>query len=283
MKLYFMGVEDYFPLAQSLGGFLNTEVSIIDEGEAYNFSFDKDDIIYPNYFIEGELVKLFDDCIVVAPHTNISKKWDNKIYQYENLDVPKPDFTVHENLFNLISHLIRNKNQTFVITTEYGNEGSASMLFDKNHVDVYNRYINMKEHKFRSSIYFSESIGVAVNMVLFKNDIFLAPITQQKLNGLKYIGGFYPPRINSNIKDKIIDYAQKVGRILIADGYKGLCGIDFIVNDDSVLLAEINPRKTGTAVAVSKMLSYSLSVLEYLAVTNEEKPSVKQDTFEWEI
>lgn len=282
MRVFFIGVDDYLPLAEDLAEYIGVELLKIDEGEAKEFEFNSGDVIYPNYFLEGDLVSLFD-YTVVAPHTDISKKWDNKIYQYEHLRVPKPDYTIHTNVFSLISYLLKNKDKKFVITSSYGNEGSASILFDGDHTKVYDKYKSIKEELFRSSVYYENSIGAAVNMIIFKNDIYLAPVTQQKLDGLKYTGGFYPPQITEEAMRKIHYYSSDIGRTLLYDGYLGLCGIDYIVYDDTVLLAELNPRKTGTAVAVSKMLSHSLSVLEYMAISGDFKPVVEVNRFDWEI
>ena len=285
MKVYFIGVKEYIPLARSLSDYLSVKLDLIDEGRAFNFKFDKNDVIYPNYFITGRLEKLFDETFVVAPHTRISKKWDSKIYQSTmfNEIIPMPEFMLHNNIFKLMQYLSSNKKEKMVITTQYGNEGSASIIFDNNLTEVYLKYRETKNERFRTSKYFENSIGIAANLILFKDDIFIGPITQQKLDELKYVGGFYPPNINEVVKNRVKKMCLKIGEILISDGYLGLCGVDMIVKGDLVLFSELNPRKTGTAVAVSKMLNYSLSVLEYLALKNEKMPDIKINEFRWEI
>jgi len=287
MTVFFIGVDEYLPLAQSLSEYLSDNLEIIDEGEALTYPFDNEAIIYPNYFLGEKLEKELDGLDIICPLHEISQRWNNKIFQYDRLStkVPVPDYAVHENIFNLLKYLCRHRNRKMVITSPVGNCGSASMLFtpETELSEVYKKY---KEEKcqFRTSNYIENSVGVAVNVVMTDDDEpFIAPITQQKLKGLKYIGAFYPSTISKEAQKKIINYSLKIADYMSGDFYVGLCGIDYIVSGDEVYFSEVNPRKTGTAVAVSKMLSHSLSVIEYLIIKGEELPEIKVKEFEWEI
>jgi formate-dependent phosphoribosylglycinamide formyltransferase (GAR transformylase) len=111
----------------------------------------------------------------------------------------------------------------------------------------------------------------------------MTPITQQKLKGLEYQGAFYPAQISRRAQEKVIEYSNLIADKLGSD-YFGLCGLDYIVQGDDVFLAELNPRKTGTTIPVSKMLNYSLSVLEYKSIFDEYMPhDIVVNEFPWEV
>ena len=68
----------------------------------------------------------------------------------------------------------------------------------------------------------------------------------------------YPPySISQNVKDKILDYTERLG---IAIGIRGLYNIQFIVTrEEDVYIIEVNPRSSRTVPFLSKSTGYSLA------------------------
>ena len=75
----------------------------------------------------------------------------------------------------------------------------------------------------------------------------------------------YPPfSISDKVKEKIIDYTQKLG---LGIGIVGLFNIQFIVDEnDNVFIIEVNPRSSRTVPFLSKATGYSLADIATLVI-----------------
>lgn len=75
----------------------------------------------------------------------------------------------------------------------------------------------------------------------------------------------YPPfSLSDNVKNKIIDYTEKLG---LGIGIIGLFNIQFIVDDaEQVFIIEVNPRSSRTVPFLSKATGYSLADIATLAI-----------------
>ena len=83
----------------------------------------------------------------------------------------------------------------------------------------------------------------------------------------------YPPySLSDNVKNTILDYAEKLG---LGIGIKGLFNVQFIVDkNEKVYVIEVNPRSSRTVPFLSKTTGYSLAdigTLAMLGVTLEEQ------------
>ena len=75
----------------------------------------------------------------------------------------------------------------------------------------------------------------------------------------------YPPfSLSENVKNTILDYAEKLG---LAIGIKGLFNIQFIVDpSDKVYIIEVNPRSSRTVPFISKSTGYDIADIGTLAM-----------------
>jgi hypothetical protein len=285
MKFYYIGLERYKILGQMLATYLNMDmIHILNE---WNLIYDikKEDIVYCHYFQPDELE---GKCNIICPKLDIARKWDSKIYQYDNLRdiVMTPFYTTHNSYIELVRAL-RKDNRPSFITLPYGNTGYTSIIYrpgdrvskiaEKLEIDV------DAETQIRVSEYIDKDFCVSIHLVIAsEDDIYISKAIRQKIgdDGVTFKGGEYPSGLTKAQDFRVWLYTQKIGKFLAKDGYKGMIGVDYMIKDNQVIFCELNPRKMGTTVGVSMVMELeyhtSIPIIEYEAIINGKIPKMKK-------
>ena len=96
--------------------------------------------------------------------------------------------------------------------------------------------------------YQENSIPVNIHCVIYPDDYLLFPPSVQLIScehqRLEYIGSDYTTyqKLSMSQHTSLIDYAGRICKALRERGYRGVCGIDFIIVDDKCFFMEINGR-----------------------------------------
>jgi len=100
------------------------------------------------------------------------------------------------------------------------------------------------------------------HLIIFANEVLVFPASVQIIevenNCLLYKGGDYIAFNNllSKHKIQVYNYANQLGHILQQNGYRGICGIDTILDENGKLyLIEVNPRFQGSSNILDKALT----------------------------
>ncbi len=108
--------------------------------------------------------------------------------------------------------------------------------------------------------YYFPKKSVCCHMLIGNNDIAILPFGLQQseicYNKILYRGTGYPTELglNGHIVNKLLEIAKVTGVRLRGLGYRGICGLDFIIYDDTVLFIEINARYLGSTFLINKAL-----------------------------
>jgi hypothetical protein len=71
-------------------------------------------------------------------------------------------------------------------------------------------------------------------------------VADQLLDGICYVGNVWPSRALPGSQAQAVDITRAVGTHLAQEGYRGLFGMDFIVDDAGrVMAVDLNPRRQG--------------------------------------
>ena len=222
---------------------------------------------------------------ILGPDKTLAKKFNNKTIQYELLDrlVPIVDYRICGNLEELLqttSRLREKWGEGIFISEPYSAAGSNSaithsqeqvttMFTDPDGLYLISRYI---PHKYDPTV-----LAVVAN----ENDVYIAGIADQIIvGGNRFVGSNYPTILPDKVQEKLRQHTIEVGKLLGTNGYRGIFGCDYLVNDnDNVFFLEINARKQGTTLEFCHTLeqslpegSPSLMELEYFAVTEDRFP-----------
>ena len=110
------------------------------------------------------------------------------------------------------------------------------------------------------SPYLEMSVSVNIHLAIYERDtICFAPSLQlidTSEYRLEYCGSDYSAfnLLSDLTKQRIFEESKAVGKRLSAFGYRGICGIDFIVSNDLVYFCEINPRFQASSALLNQNL-----------------------------
>lgn len=110
------------------------------------------------------------------------------------------------------------------------------------------------------SPYYSPKISACCHMLIGNDDIAVFPFGIQASeiynNKILYKGTSYKENniIEKKHEQKLFENAVMIGRRLQQIGYRGICGLDFIIYNDMVIFIEINARYLGSTFLVNKAL-----------------------------
>lgn len=111
------------------------------------------------------------------------------------------------------------------------------------------------------SPYMEHSISPNIHMVIDPHTVKLLPpsvqLIEAEAHGLCYKGADYPMygRLPKVVDEKLREYALRIGRVLREAGYRGVCGIDFLISEGEVYLMEINARFQSSTFLLNRAMS----------------------------
>jgi len=230
---------------------------------------------------------------LIGPQSDIVSMLSNKIALYDIFSASIPMASYHvchglEALTNRAEVMLRDGQDTLFVSLEKSAAGANSMIVQSVE-QIEERFSACKEDTFLLTAFISHvsdptSLGVVIN----EDEVYVAGIADQKINGTKFEGSIYPSQLSATIQEKLIDYTRVVGQKMASLGFRGIFGCDFIVTDkDEIYFIETNPRKQGTTMEFCCMLQKSLPEdapnlpeLEYYAVKySKSAPDTKEPDY----
>lgn len=203
-------------------------------------------ILYYNsefgYRIDNELKK----DVVCCNSLSLLKMLDDKTTMRKAFSslvpvVPFQELT-YSNSFDL-SALFLNVSK-LIFQDNYSSGGYGTHVLDINALNA-DRFIGKT---FMVSPYFEKSISVNVHLIIGNKDILYFPgsiqIIQEIEHKLIYLGADYIAfqTISVSEKNKLKNYAVKLGKYLQKIDYRGVVGFDFLITKDEIMFVEVNAR-----------------------------------------
>lgn len=187
---------------------------------------------------------------IIGPNPELTTYLDSKKVQFnlfEELNLPHPDF----NIFNNLNQVIKYKNSNKIIVhANYSSGGYHSQIIN-GEIDFEEFAKNIIENKKKGPfilVRFLDNILLSpnINAIITETKIEVLNITDQILDGNKYLGNIFPSVASKNVNNKIMEITNKVGIHLQELGFRGIFGCDFIVdNKENVFIVDLNPRRQG--------------------------------------
>lgn len=117
-----------------------------------------------------------------------------------------------------------------------------------------------QEALYAISPYQTNSVSPNVHIVIYDEGVLILPpsiqIIERGQYGLSYQGADFPTykTLPNRIRTKVNDYALRIGFVLLNAGYRGVCGIDFLISENIVYLMEINARFQSSTILINRAL-----------------------------
>ena len=130
------------------------------------------------------------------------------------------------------------------------------------------------------SPYLQNAIPFNIHMVIFDDKCIVFPpslqILQESDEHFIYIGADFHCNFSEKIYQTIVDISMILGKRLRDIGYRGICGIDYMLSGDQIYFLEVNARFQASTFLLNKMLLSegmpSAHELNIMAFSHEKCP-----------
>jgi lysine 2,3-aminomutase len=240
--------------------------------------------------IDGEKVKL------LGPDPTLAHHFNNKIIQYRmacQLGIPVPEGfccnCLEEALYSAQS-FFRSGEEVFV-SEAYSAAGSNS-AFVCNCEEIQKRFIETEQPYLVTRRVPHSHDPTVLAVVANGQDVYVASVADQKMEENRFRGSTFPTVLQKEIVECIKEYTRLVGRYMGAQGYRGIFGCDYIVDDNGqIYFVEVNARKQGTTLESTLTLLHSLPghpslpEIEFCAITQGKLPQslIEMDSTESDL
>jgi ATP-grasp domain len=236
--------------------------------------------IYMFESIPGMTLDDIPNVSILGPDKHIAKHINSKIYQYQHLKdmLPVVDFRVCHNFDSLLStaqELFPSCPDGLFVSGEYSAAGVNSII--AYHMDDIKNKFSAPDDPYVISRFIPHTYDPTVLAVVAdEDDVYVAGVADQRIEkGNRFTGSFFPSVLDEKIIAELVEYTRISGKWLAREGYRGIFGCDFLVDDENnIRFLEINARKQGTTLEFCFTLEQSLPPgspmlpeLEFYAVT----------------
>lgn len=224
--------------------------------------------------------------IILGPAPQIATKYDNKLEQiklFEKLDIPRTNIRIYDSL----AEIETKEQKPFFLSSSYTSGGFQTKIIAQNE-DLklfYNKLLDMNKKSSFLVADLVKNIRYSPNVTaLISNnaDIEIISFGDQILNVNVYLGNIYPSQTSDNVKNSIFDITKKVGKHLYDEGFRGLFGLDFIVDSkNKIYTVDLNPRRQGNYLITALMNrnNYNLIKSELNIALSETTPQFIPNNF----
>ena len=202
--------------------------------------------------------------------------------------VKTPNFlTLHkkECSFNILKDMF-NSPKGFIIQEKISSSGTGTYLMtSKNETEILQKL--EENNQYLVSEFISPSASVNSHIFITNEDIIVFPgslqLISQRNNNFIYSGADFLAyrNIDSSYIHAVYYYSRKIGDLLKNAGFRGVCGIDFVVSDGEVYFIEINPRFQASTVLLNLALEKAeLPSIHHLQLGDYDSNKVDKDSLE---
>ncbi len=118
---------------------------------------------------------------------------------------------------------------------------------------------NSSEEEYIVSPYLTNAVPINVHMVIFDDDCIVFPpslqILQESQRHFIYIGADFHTNFASKVYTEIIVASKKLANCMRNMGYRGVCGIDYMLTKNKLLFLEVNARFQSSTFLLNRLLS----------------------------
>ncbi len=181
--------------------------------------------------------------------------------------------------FELLQKLYDRKIKTIVVQQPVGFGGVGTFKINKDNFQEIMPLLN-KKLTYSVSEFIENTTPVNSTFMISDNDVFLFDCSCQIIsnnNELVYAGWDFEgyKNLSQVSKNKVKAQTLKIAAKLQQLGYRGICGIDYIIKGKDVYFMEVNPRFQVSSQELDKKLIEkgfpSIFELNYLSFYNAEK------------
>lgn len=150
--------------------------------------------------------------------------------------------------------------EAFVIQSSYSCGGCGTRLLTADTEMQSLKQLNPAS-RYAISPYQKNSVSPNIHLIVFPQAVLMLPPSIQLLeadeNGFTYKGADYPAYLllDEELRRSLETYAQRIGDVLRHAGYRGACGIDFLISNKNIYFMEINARFQSSTFLINRAIT----------------------------
>ena len=245
----------------------------------------KQDFVYIHMFesrpemslADGETVKL------LGPDPALAHRFNNKTTQYQiacEVGIPVPEglcCSCLEEVLDSAQKFFRSGEEVFV-SESYSAAGSHS-TFACSCEEIQQRFIETDQPYLVTRRVPHNYDPTVLAVVANDQEVYVASVADQRMEENRFRGSTFPTALEEGVVKQIKEYTKLVGRYMGSQGYRGMFGCDYIVDDNGqIYFVEVNARKQGTTLESALTMFHrlpghpSLPEIEFCAITKGRLP-----------
>lgn len=168
---------------------------------------------------------------------------------------------------------------TYVLQKVFSSAGAGTHSFSQ---EACKQYIadGQDQEEYILSPYIQDSAPINVHMVIFEESCVVLPPSFQLISHqgsmFSYIGGDFHTNLSTEQYALVLQRATALGEKMRLLGYRGVCGVDFLLTKDELYFLEINARFQSSSFLLNKLLlkdgKPSLIQMNLMAFSKEKPP-----------
>ncbi len=174
---------------------------------------------------------------ILGPDKHVAKQLNSKIYQYQHLKdiLPVVDFRIchgFDSLIQTAQELGKSWRDGLFVCREYSAAGVNSII--AHGIDDIKEKFNEPDEPYLISRFIPHKYDPTVLAVVAgEEDVYIAGVADQRIEqGTRFTGSVFPSMLGKKIIAKLQEYTRMVGGWLAREGYRGIFGCDFLVDDN---------------------------------------------------
>jgi len=200
---------------------------------------------------------------IIGPDPEIAFSLNNKIHQYEmalRLGIPVPDGSAFADLDQAMVYAqeIFSRGGRAFVSSAYSAGGSNSIVAAT--VEEMATRFEVASGGFLVTEFIDHRHDPTVlGVVAGESDVYIASVADQNIQGTRFMGSTFPTVLGEETVLKLKEITRVVGSYMGSEGYRGIFGCDFVVDDrGQIYFIEVNARKQGTTVETTLTMIHNL-------------------------
>ena len=147
----------------------------------------------------------------------------------------------------------------FILQLNHSSGGKGTWKMNSENEDKLHLEIPTNEPLLVSP-YYADTISANCHMVIGETESILFPTSVQFINvrndKMIYSGGDFATgrEVDAEHWDKLYSFKSTIAKLMSDAGFRGVCGLDYLIYGDEVMLIEINPRYQGSTFILNHAL-----------------------------
>lgn len=224
----------------------------------------QDELVVNTFEASPELTIALDDRVrIIGPDPQVAVSLNNKLQQFkiaDSMGIPVPNGRICDDLGKALdfAEKVFSRGGRVFVSGAYSAGGSHSIVA-ANSEEITSRFDGISDGLLVTEFIQHRHDPTVLGIVANENDIYIASVADQNILGTRFLGSTFPTVLAEEKILELKEITKTIGRYMGGQGYRGVFGCDFIVDDQGkIYFIEVNARKQGTTMETALAMIHNL-------------------------